>query len=128
MALEKKSPNESLLETLFREMRSTSTNDIEKKKVLAITLANSNKNLQNAVAVIVQSEKTGWKEVIGSITKITGCGLEMFQFTDKEKNQLFHFSNPVQNISVYNEWKNQAEKIQKELSEAKQPQTLHTSR
>ena len=111
--------NEGILEDTFSITRSTQLLDSEKEQRLALIVMRNNLDIKELVSEIIGRDKTGWKEVVGSISKITGMGLE--KLCEKTKvSQLESFGKKESSTQGEECWKKLCEKIKGELATSKE--------
>ncbi len=76
-------PREAL-EQIFETTRVPNFHFQKKQEEIAEFLNRNNLNLEKFVEIVIKSDKTGWKEVVGGITKITGHGFSDLGITNKK--------------------------------------------
>ncbi len=111
--------NENILEEIFSITRSTDLLDPQKEHRLAFIVMQKDLDIKELVSEIIGRNKTGWKEVVGSISKITGMGLE--KLCEKTKvSQLESFGKKASNPQGEARWEKLCEKINGELTSSKE--------
>jgi hypothetical protein len=111
--------NERILEDTFSITRSTELTAPEKERCFALIVMRNNLNIKELVSEIIGRDKTGWKEVVGSISKITGIGLE--KLCEKTKvSQLESFGKKDSCAQSEIRWKKLCAKIKTEIAGSKE--------
>ena len=111
--------NEEILEEIFSITRSTKLLDSEKEQFLAIIVMRNTLDIKELVSEIIGRDKTGWKEVVGSISKITGMGLEKL-CNGPTISQLETFGKKASSAQGELRWKKLCEKIKGEIASSKE--------
>lgn len=111
--------DEKILEDTFSITRSTQLLDSEKEQGLALIVMRNNLDIKELVSEIIGRDKTGWKEVVGNISKITGMGLE--KICEKTKvSQLQSFGKKERCVESELRWTKLCEKIKGEITASKE--------
>jgi hypothetical protein len=109
--------DEILIEEIFKNFRQKQQTIITQRKELIQFLVINNLSVQNLVRIIIDSDKTGWKEVVSTIRYLTGIELNQLNITIYEKGKLEEFCrNPMLSNS---DWMDSFKKVQVEFADAK---------
>lgn len=97
-------PKESL-EEIFQMTRIPDFHFKKKQDELADFLSRNQLDLKDLVAKVIKSDKTGWKEVVGNITKITGICFVELEISKANIEKLKAFGNCIENPILKKEWR-----------------------
>ena len=84
--------NENIFEDIFAITRATNILPEDKVAQLAKIVVKNQLGIKPLVAEIIARDRTGYKEVVGQITKLTGFGLSKLCSNQKHFSQLEAFS------------------------------------
>lgn len=103
--LEKSSTISDVVEKFFNITRSTELDVSQKKEALAKVVRNSSYKLPAIMKEVIASDRTGWKEVAGGITKLTGYSPQGLGITDAETIEtLKHFGGDMDHVACQAHW------------------------
>ena len=111
--------NEKLFEEIYTVTRSTQLLDPEKERCLALIVVQNTLDIKELVSEIIGRNKTGWKEVVGSISKITGMGLEKI-CEETKVSQLESFGKKEHCAQSELRWEDLCKKIKTEIDTSKE--------
>ena len=103
--------NPSTLEQIFNITRSTELKEVEKREGLAKLIKQSGQSITNVAKAVYESDRTGHREVIGNITRLTGHALSDLGFTGSEITILKTFGNVHRSGNSIHQWNTLLEQV-----------------
>lgn len=92
-----------MLDEMFNITRASDTTEPGRTHNFATFIAKHNLSIQEAVDAVIQQDKTGYKEVVGNITKITGHGLKALKLSNDRFKAFGNIESDPYRIAQFDE-------------------------
>lgn len=112
--------DEALIDEVYSITRNVAMHDSERLRLLAQFVSKNNLELKILIPEIIHRDRTGWKEVVGKIAKLTGYGFEELGILPNDIKRLNLKSfGPVGSVEcMATVWEELCKKIRNEVAEA----------